>query len=93
MKEQVVERKVVATGLPIPEMIAGAIMGGLASLILTYVDGVSPLMRLGSPWLYLIVGGAALLGALASMVLARDHVVDAERRRRPAVVDRERRAA
>jgi hypothetical protein len=91
MERHMVRRTVVATGVPIPEMIAGAIMGGLASLILTYVDSISPLLRLGSPTLYLIVGGAAAIGAALSFFLAREHVVEVQER--VETRDVERRAA
>lgn len=92
MEGHVVTRKVVERGVPIPEMIAGAIMGGLASLTLTYVDSISPLFRLGTPTFYAIIGGAAAIGAVLSFFLAQRHVVDAKQRtvREP---QRERRAA
>ena len=81
-----------AEGVPIPEMIGGALMAALASLILTYVDGVAPMMRLESPMLYVILGVAALAGAAVSYFLARRHVVEVKQRVASDAV-RERRAA
>ncbi len=80
MQRQVVRRTTVATGAPIPEMIGGAIMGALTSLVLTYIDWIQPMMSLGSPTLYVIVGGAAALGAVVSFFLAREHVVEVKER-------------
>jgi len=66
-----------AEGVPIPEMIGGAIIGALCSMILTYVPDLRAVLDPGSISLYLIVGTAALIGAVVSYFLARRHVVEA----------------
>jgi hypothetical protein len=80
MQGHVVRRTIAARGVPIPEMIGGAMMGALTSLVLTYIDWIQPMMSLGSPTLYMIVGAAAAIGAVVSFFLAREHVVEVKER-------------
>ena len=80
MRKMIVKREVWAEGVPIPEMIGGAIMGGLFSLVLTYAPDLRGVLDPSSPTLYLIVGTAALIGAALSFKLARTHVVEVKER-------------
>lgn len=74
------KRKVMTEGVPIPEMIGGAIIGALVSLVLTYVPELRWLMDPGSPVLYVTLAIAAVIGAVLSFFLAREHVVEVKER-------------
>jgi predicted membrane protein len=91
MRKSIVRREIWAEGAPIPEMIGGAIIGALCSMILTYVPDLRGALDPSSVTLYLIVGAAALIGAVVSYFLARRHVVAA--RERVETRDASRRAA
>lgn len=80
MRKSIVRREVWAEGVPIPEMIGGAIIGALCSMILTYVPELRTALDPSSLTLYLIVGAAAIAGAVVSYFLARRHVVEASAR-------------
>jgi len=80
MKKIAVKHQITAEGAPIPEMIAGAIMGGLFSLALTYSPDLRGALDPRSPSLYMIVGTAALIGAVVSFLLAREPVVEVKER-------------
>ena len=80
MKSITVKRETTAEGAPIPQMIGGAIMGGLVSLVLTYSPDLRGVLDPRSPTLYLIVATAALIGAVVSFFLTRKHVVEVKER-------------
>lgn len=65
-------------GVPLPEMAAGAIMGGLATLAFTYVPQLAPLFDPRGTTLWIIVGLGAVIGAVVSFFLAREHAVALE---------------
>jgi len=79
-----VTRKITAVGVPIPEMIGGAIIGALVSLVLTYSPDLKGLLDPQSPVLYVTLTVAALIGAVLSFFLARKHVVQVNERTEPA---------
>ena len=76
MRNMVVRRTVVTDAVPIPEMIGGAIIGALASMVLTYSAELRNVLVPTSPVLYITVAVAALIGAAVSFFLARTTVVD-----------------
>ena len=80
METTLMRRKITANGVPIPEMIGGAIIGATASMVLTYIQEWRSFLDPGSPGLYLVLGVAALIGAAISFVLARKHVVEVKQR-------------
>jgi predicted membrane protein len=89
MKRIVQKRMVMADGVPIPEMIGGAIIGALVSLVLAYPSELRGVFDPRSPTFYLIVAIAALIGAVVSFFLARERVVETkERLERGDVVSR-----
>lgn len=65
--------------VPIPEMIGGALWGGLTTLVFTYVPSLAPLMDPRSPTLWLIIAAGAIVGAILSFFLARKQSIKLER--------------
>jgi hypothetical protein len=88
---KIVRREIWEEGVPIPEMIGGAIMGALFSMVLTYSPDLRGVLDPSSPTLYLILATAAVIGAVVSYFLARRHV--AEVKQRVETRDASRRAA
>ena len=80
MKRIVPKRTVMADSVPIPELIGGAIIGGLVSLVLAYPSELRGVFDPRSPTFYLIVATAALIGAVVSFFLARERVVETKER-------------
>jgi hypothetical protein len=59
-------------GVPIPEMLGGAVVGALLTLfVASFVPALNSLVLPGEPTVMIVVAVGALLGAAASWVLAR----------------------
>ena len=76
MRNTTTRRRVITDAVPIPEMIGGAIIGALASMVLTYSADLRTILAPTSPVLYITVAVAALIGAVVSFFLAREHAVE-----------------
>jgi uncharacterized membrane protein YoaK (UPF0700 family) len=75
MRNTITRRRVITDPVPIPEMIGGAIIGAVASMVLTYSADLRSILVPTSPALYIIVAVAALIGAGVSFFLARERAV------------------
>ena len=84
MRDMVVRRRVITDPVPIPEMIGGAIIGAVASMVLTYSAELRNILVPSSPVLYITVAVAALIGAVVSFFLARERAVEVKEQVEPA---------
>ena len=68
-------------GRPVPEGIAGLLVGAVLTTVLAVIPQIGPIFDHGGPITYALIAIGALVGAVSSYVIARAHP--------PVVVDRD----
>jgi len=73
--------RILDAGPPIPETIAGMLVGAIFTTVLAVIPQIGPIFDRGGPMSYALIAIGALIGAVSSYLIARANP--------PLVIDRE----